>query len=62
MPHVELVHYWPARRPITASRAAIYAALVPAPRSDDERKEAANFVASLAAYEPDAANRSGSSG
>ena len=55
MPHVELVHYWPARRPITASRAAIYAALVPAPRSDDERKEAANFVARLAAYEPDAA-------
>ena len=37
--YVELVHYWPARRPITASRAAICAALVPAPNFDDERKE-----------------------
>ena len=36
--YVELVHYWPARRPITASRAAIYAALVPVPDSDDERQ------------------------
>ena len=50
-----LVHYWPARRPITASRAAIYAALVPAPTSDDEREEAAAFVTDLAAYEPSAA-------
>ena len=32
--YVELVHYWPARRPITASRAAVYAALVPAPESE----------------------------
>lgn len=50
--YVELVHYWPARRPITACRAAIYAALVPAPRSDSEREEAASFVANLAAYQP----------
>ena len=53
--YVELVHYWPARRPITASRAAVYAALVPAPTSDAEREEAGSFVASLAAYEPDPA-------
>ena len=53
--YVELIHYWPARRPITASRAAIYAALVPAPNSDAERDEAKDFVARLAAYEPDAA-------
>ena len=26
--YVELVHYWPTRRPITASRAAVYAALL----------------------------------
>ena len=51
--YVELVHYWPARRPITASRAAIYAALVSAPNSDDERQDAASFVTRLAAYEPD---------
>ena len=53
--YVELVHYWPARRPITACRAAIYAALAPAPTSDEERKEAASFVAKLAAYQPDPA-------
>ncbi len=51
--YVELVHYWPARRPITASRAAVYAALAPAPKSDAERVEAGSFVASLAAYRPD---------
>ena len=50
---VALVHYWPARRPTTASRAAIYAALVPAPNSDDERTEAASFVTKLAAFKPD---------
>ena len=50
---VALVHYWPARRPTTASRAAIYAALVPAPRSGDERQDAASFVTGLAAFKPD---------
>lgn len=48
--YVELVHYWPARRPITACRAAIYSALVPAPRTENEREDAAAFVAELAAY------------
>ena len=51
--YVSLVHYWPARRPTTACRAAIYAALVPAPLTDDEREEAASFVAKLAAFKPD---------
>ena len=50
--YVELVHYWPAHRPITASRAAIYAALVPASNSDAERQEASSFVTRLAACEP----------
>ena len=50
---VSLVHYWPARRPITACRAAIYAALVPAPSTDEEREEAASFVTKLAAFKPD---------
>ena len=53
--YVALVHYWPARRPTTASRAAVYAALVPAPTSDGEREEAAAFVAKLAVYEPSTA-------
>ena len=50
--YVELVHYWPARRPITACRAAIYAALAPAPRDEKERESAASFVARLASYAP----------
>lgn len=50
--YVELVHYWPARRPITACRAAVYAALTPAPRTDEEREDSASFVAKLAAYKP----------
>ena len=52
---VALVHYWPARRPTTVSRAAIYAALVSGPRSGDERAEAAAFVRRLAAFKPDPA-------
>ena len=51
--YVSLIHYWPARRPTTACRAAIYAALVPAPSTDKEREEAASFVAKLAAFKPD---------
>ena len=38
--YVELVHYWPTRRPVTACRAAVYAALAPAPRTNVEREEA----------------------
>lgn len=53
--YVELVHYWPARRPITACRAAIYAALVGAPETEPERADAGAFVARLAAYKPDGA-------
>ena len=53
--YVELVHYWPARRPITACRAAIYAALVGAPDTEQERAKAGNFVAQLAAYKPNGA-------
>ncbi len=48
---VALIHYWPARRPITASRAAVYAALVAAPTSDKAREDASKFVTRLAAYD-----------
>ena len=51
--YVSLIHYWPARRPTTACRAAIYAALVPAPSTGKEREEAASFVTKLAAFKPD---------
>ena len=53
--YVELVHYWPARRPITAARAAVYAALVSAPKTDAEREAAGAFVTALAAYKHDGA-------
>ena len=51
--YVSLIHYWPARRPITACRAAIYAALVPAPSTDEEREKATSFVTKLAAFKHD---------
>lgn len=47
---VALVHYWPARRPITACRAAIYATLVPAPIDDSQRQRSAAFVEKLASF------------
>jgi putative DNA methylase len=50
---VSLIHYWPARRPITTCRAAIYAALVAAPRDTKEREEQAHFVERLAAFNID---------
>ena len=50
---VAMVHYWPARRPNTVCRAAVYATLVPAPDSSAQRDEAASFVAKLAAFQPD---------
>ena len=51
--YVELIHYWPARRPSTVCRAAIYASLARAPRADSGRDEAASFVGGLANYKPD---------
>jgi len=47
---VALIHYWPARRPITACRAAIYASLVKAPTTVADRENLARFVTSLAAF------------
>ena len=50
---VALIHYWPARRPITASRAAIYSALVPAPKDEKSRIACAAFVQKLSAFKVD---------
>jgi putative DNA methylase len=47
---VALIHYWPARRPITACRAAIYATLVPGPKNESQRQESAAFVERLASF------------
>jgi putative DNA methylase len=50
---VALIHYWPARRPITASRAAVYGALAGAPASNAEREEGLRFVEKLASFNVD---------
>ena len=35
--HISTMHLWPARRPLAASRAALVAALLPDPDTDEER-------------------------
>lgn len=47
---VALIHYWPARRPPTACRAAVYAALVGAPANASERRKVAQFVTALSGF------------
>lgn len=37
--HISTLHLWWARRPLVAARAAVYAALVPAPKTPEERKQ-----------------------
>ncbi|MFL5804917.1 MAG: DUF1156 domain-containing protein [Roseiflexaceae bacterium] len=37
--HISTLHLWWARRPLVAARAAVYAALVPAPQTPEERKQ-----------------------
>ncbi len=49
--HISTLHIWWARRPLAASRASIYAALTPSPESEEERKEKAEFIANLSAWE-----------
>ena len=54
--HPSTLHLWWARRPLVACRAAIYAALVPAPASAsepasaDEREKASDFMRRLCIY------------
>lgn len=48
--HISTLHLWWARRPLVASRAAVYGALVPAPRNKKEAKAAREFVADLCKY------------
>ncbi len=45
--HISTLHLWRARRPIVACRAAIYAALVQAPGSEDERENEERFLKRL---------------
>ena len=44
---IALVHYWPARRPTPACRAAVYATLVPAVSSLESRAKEGEFLSCL---------------
>jgi adenine-specific DNA methylase len=43
--HISTLHTWWARRPLAASRATIYAGLIPAPKNEEERLKKSQFIA-----------------
>lgn len=49
--HISTLHIWWARRPLAASRAAIYTALTPEPKDEVERIARADFIAELCKWE-----------
>jgi len=49
--HISTLHIWWARRPLAASRATTYAALVPAPTDEKELREKLDFIARLCKWE-----------
>ena len=49
--HISTLHIWWARRPLAASRATTFAALVPAPKNPDELRKKLEFVAELSKWE-----------
>jgi putative DNA methylase len=51
--HVSAIHLWWARRPLTTSRAAVYASLIPAPEGKNGRGGRSRFVAALCRYPGD---------
>jgi adenine-specific DNA methylase len=49
--HISTLHIWWARRPLAASRATTYAALVPAPKDEKELREKLKFIAEISKWE-----------
>lgn len=49
--HISTLHIWWARRPLAASRASIYAALIPEPADEEARLKKAQFIADLCQWE-----------
>src|SRR5262245_55153890 len=49
--HISTLHLWWARRPLVAARAAVYAALVPAPETPAEREQYAREMVALCKWE-----------
>lgn len=49
--HISTLHIWWARRPLAASRATAFAALIPAPDDNEELKRKLKFIAELSKWE-----------
>jgi len=49
--HISTLHIWWARRPLAASRATTFAALVPAPDSEEQLKKRIDLVINLSKWE-----------
>jgi len=49
--HISTLHIWWARRPLAASRAFIYAALIPEPADEEGRIKKSRFIADLCRWE-----------
>jgi len=49
--HISTIHIWWARRPLAASRATTYAALIPAPKNYDELRKKLEFIHELSKWE-----------
>jgi adenine-specific DNA methylase len=45
--HISTLHIWWARRPLAAMRAAIFASLIPAPDSEEEREKLEDLIATI---------------
>ena len=49
--HISTLHIWWARRPLAASRATTYTALIPAPKDRQELRKKLKFIAELSKWE-----------
>jgi len=49
--HISTLHIWWARRPLASSRATIYASLIPALKTEEEKKEKMKFIEELSKWE-----------
>lgn len=49
--HISTLHIWWARRPLASSRATSYAALIPAPKNDEEWNKKRNFIIEFSKWE-----------
>lgn len=49
--HISTLHIWWARRPLAASRATAYAALIPPPKDTEEWNTKRNFISDLSKWE-----------